>query len=122
MQAQALHTEAKEEYGITLGQEHKMMPHVEKTEEISYNDYLGKFVSEELLGSVYRIYEKDGSMFCKSTMNSFPPIDPYAALKKTDEDTFKYSVMTVRFNRSDGKVNGFWIDSGRANNIWFERQ
>jgi hypothetical protein len=74
------------------------------------------------IGSVYRMYEKEGRMFCKSTMYSFPPIDPYASLKKIDEDTFKYSVMTVRFSRSDGKVNGFWIDSGRANNIWFERQ
>ncbi|MCP4255929.1 MAG: beta-lactamase family protein [Planctomycetes bacterium] len=104
------------------GQEHKMMPYVEETEEIAYDDYLGSYVSEELLGSVYRMYEKDDIMFCKSTMYSFPPIDPSAPLKKTDEDTFKYSVMTLRFNRMDGKVNGFWIDSGRANNIWFERQ
>jgi hypothetical protein len=125
MKAVEVAFEFKEDGSVILfqrGQEHNMMPYVDKTEEISYDDYLGSYISQELLGSVYRMYEKDGRMFCKSTMSSFPPIDPYVALKKTDEDTFKYSVMTVRFNRTDGKVNGFWIDSGRANNIWFERQ
>jgi len=125
MKAVEVAFEFQEDGTVTLfqrGQEQKLVPYVEAKAELPFEDYLGSFASAELMGSIYRMYEEDGNLLCDSTMNSFPPIDPEAPLKHVKDDEFKYSVMTIRFNRVDDRVNGFWLDSGRANNIWFDRQ
>lgn len=80
-------------------------------------EYTGSYYSEEL-DVTYKLYVKEGKIYC----NYRYIIDAFH-LDHTLEDEFHYLSVKVQFKRDNqGKISGFIINTGRVQNIGFEKK
>ncbi len=80
-------------------------------------EYTGSYYSEEL-DVTYKFYVKEEKLFC----NYRYIIDAFH-LDHTLEDEFHYLRVKVQFKRDNqGKISGFIINTGRVQNIGFEKK
>jgi hypothetical protein len=80
-------------------------------------EYTGSYYSEEL-DVTYKLYVKEGKIYCnyRYIINAFH-------LDHTLEDEFHYLSVKVQFKRDNqGKISGFIINTGRVQNIGFEKK
>jgi CubicO group peptidase (beta-lactamase class C family) len=80
-------------------------------------EYAGNYYSEEL-DVTYKLYVKEDKLFCKYRYI----IDGFH-LEPTLKDEFQVPGANVKFSRDgQGKISGFTVDTGRVQNIGFERK
>jgi CubicO group peptidase (beta-lactamase class C family) len=81
--------------------------------------FAGDYYSPEL-GTSYMLVVKDGKLVAQHRRHDDIP------LTELDGDLFssnRWFFQTVQFTRDSGKrINGFRLSSGRARNVWFDRQ
>jgi len=82
---------------------------------LNLEDYTGKFYSEEL-DVTYLLFLEDGILKLKIANYDGQELNIY------DTDTFTSDDNLVRFNRSNGVINGFELDAGRVTNLKFEKK
>ncbi|MFC2146755.1 hypothetical protein ACFLRT_05270, partial [Acidobacteriota bacterium] len=80
-------------------------------------EYAGYYYSEEL-DVTYKLYVKEDKLFC----NYRYIIDAFH-LDPTLKDEFHYMSVKVQFKRDNqGKISGFIVNTGRVQNIGFEKK
>lgn len=82
---------------------------------IVLSDYTGVYSSDEL-GVTYTFELEDGILMSRIG-SKLAKMD----CTVSDIDQFTMELGLVRFKRSDGKITGFELDSGRVNNVKFRR-
>lgn len=85
------------------------------TSGINLNDYIGDFYSEEL--DVTYIFDLENGIL-KSRIENKETMECTIA----DLDQFLLNQSLVRFQRTNGVVSGFELDSGRVKNLKFEKK
>lgn len=85
------------------------------TSQINLNDYVGRYFSEEL--DVTYVFELDDQILVSR-------IERSESMECTiaDLDHFALQLGLVRFQRINGVVSGFELDSGRVMNLKFEKE
>ena len=83
---------------------------------ISLNDYTGSFFSKEL--DVTYVFEIENEILKVSIEDKQIIMD--CTIREIDQ--FMMDFNLVRFQRTDGKVSGFELDSGEINNLKFEKK
>lgn len=83
---------------------------------INLNDYTGIYFSKEL-DVIYYFKLEEGSLMAR-VENNLSLMD----LTVTDFDQFAGEIGLVRFQRKDGVISGFELDSGRVKNLKFEKK
>jgi len=86
------------------------------TSGISLNDYIGSFFSKEL--DVSYIFEIENKVLKVSIEDKKRIMD--CTISEIDLFTMEFGL--VRFQRTDGQVSGFELDSGRVKNLKFEKK
>lgn len=86
------------------------------TSGISLNDYTGSFFSKEL--DVTYVFEIENEVLKVSIEGNFKTMD--CTIIEIDQFTMEFSL--IRFQRTDGQVSGFELDSGRVKNLKFEKK
>jgi len=79
-------------------------------------EYAGRYVSDELGGSVYTIAATDSTITLRTGTE-----DPTHA-RLVFSDTFLADGYTIQFMWSRGRVTGFTVTDGRMRRVWFERR
>lgn len=82
---------------------------------IQLNDYVGSYYSKEL-NATY-IFEIDNGILKAGIQDKQSGMD--CAISDTDKFTMEFGL--VRFQRTDGQISGFELDSGRVKNLKFRK-
>lgn len=86
------------------------------TSNIRINDYLGSYYCKEL-DVTYNFEIVDGNLNVR--IGSRQSVIDYA-INDTDEITMEFGLL--RFQRTNGSISGFTLDSGRVKNLKFEKK
>ena len=82
---------------------------------IDLNDYLGSYYSKEL--DVTYNFEIENEILIVRIENTQSSIE----CTISDLDQFSAELGLVRFQRKDGQISGFELDSGRVKNLKFKK-
>jgi CubicO group peptidase (beta-lactamase class C family) len=83
--------------------------------EININDYTGSFFSKEL--DVTYVFEIKNEVLMVSIGGKQGALD--CSISAIDQFTMEFGI--VRFKRKNGKISGFYLDSGRVKNLSFQK-
>ncbi len=86
------------------------------TSGISLNDYTGSFFSKEL--DVTYVFEIENKVLMVSIGGKQGTMD--CIISEIDQFTMEFGL--VRFQRTDGRISSFELDSGRVKNLYFEKK
>lgn len=86
------------------------------TSGISLNDYTGSFFSKEL--DVTYIFEIENEVLKVSIEEKQRNMD--CTINEIDQFTIEFGL--IRFQRTDGQISGFELDSGRVKNLKFNKK
>lgn len=86
------------------------------TSGISLNDYTGSFFSNEL--DVTYVFEIENELLMVSIGGKQGTMD--CTISEIDQFTMEFGL--VRFQRKNGSISGFELDSGRVKNLSFEKR